>query len=151
MDNIVLGIYRSKIYKNTNSYHGFFFQSTLISNSIHSFYCSFPVYESPSERHHLDQRGGKWLSYPCTPSLHLVLGLPRTVLNWSFYIIAMSRLTWTTRLNFMTVAAKLIFFFLCNTLITYIFYWLYKYLFNDSTQHLGNFKISLHQISNTTL
>lgn len=32
MDNIVLGIYRSKVYKYTNDYHGSFLQITLNSN-----------------------------------------------------------------------------------------------------------------------
>lgn len=151
MDNTVLWIYRSKINKNTNGYHGSFFQTTLISKSINTFYCSIPMYDSQSERNHLDQRGGKWPSYPCTPFLHLVLGLPSPVLNWSFYIISMSIITWTTRVSFMKVATKLIYIFSVISSSPDIFYWLYKYLFDYSTQHLGNFKILLHWISNTTL
>ena len=47
IDNTVLGMYRSKVYENTNGYHCTLFQSMLNSNSINTFYHLHPMHESP--------------------------------------------------------------------------------------------------------
>ena len=64
MDDIVLGIYRSKVYENKNDYHGSFFQIMLNSNSINTFYHSCPTYESPSESHLPDRHLEGSLPFP---------------------------------------------------------------------------------------